>query len=157
MQREGEHAEIARETDARSILHSLIVVSRRGVADARRVRSSLSVVDQSLLTHLVDHPGTRAVDLAAAFRLNRSTVSRQVGGLVALGLVREADAEGRGRPLELTPAGRREYDAAIALLQADVAAQLDGWTDEEVARFAADLDRFEAAGRPPAEPLGEPE
>ncbi|AWB96349.1 hypothetical protein DCE93_12400 [Agromyces badenianii] len=132
-----------RPADAAGILRALIVISRRGVADARIANLSLSMTDQSILGYIVDHPGSRSVDIAQAFRLNRSTVSRQLAELMQLGVVREAtDAAGRGRPLELTDPGWAAYDEAIGVLQGVVDEHLDGWTDAEVARFAHDLQRF---------------
>ncbi|WP_395245457.1 MarR family winged helix-turn-helix transcriptional regulator [Agromyces sp. MMS24-K17] len=134
-----------RTTDASGILHALMLVSRRGVADARTAPTSLSMTEQSIVAFIVDNPGTRAIDLAREFRLNRSTVSRQLADLVRLGLVREGDGPGRGRPLELTEAGRAAYDETVAILQRIVDRSLDGWTDAEVGRFARDLVRFNAA------------
>lgn len=132
-----------RETATSDILGALIVISRRGIADARTANLSLSMTDQSILGFIVDNPGCRSVDIAQAYRLNRSTVSRQLAGLTALGVVREVtDASGRGRPLELTDAGRAAYDDAIGILHDIVSAQLHDWTDAEVDRFARDLHRF---------------
>ncbi|MFC9558633.1 MarR family winged helix-turn-helix transcriptional regulator [Agromyces sp. NPDC056965] len=125
------------------VLRALIVISRRGVADARIANISLSMTDQSILGYIVDHPGCRSIDIAQAFRLNRSTVSRQLAGLMKLGVVCEkTDASGRGRPLQLTDSGWAAYDEAIGILQGVVDENLDDWTDAEVARFAHDLQRF---------------
>ncbi|MFB9308661.1 DNA-binding MarR family transcriptional regulator [Agromyces hippuratus] len=139
------------------ILRALIVISRRGVADARIADISLSMTDQSILGYIVDHPGCRSTDIAQAFRLNRSTVSRQLAGLTKLGVVCEkTDASGRGRPLELTDSGWAAYNEAIGILQRVVDDNLDDWTDAEVARFAHDLQRFNtgAAGETrPRHPL----
>lgn len=139
----------SRHDDTAAILRDLIVISRRGIADARSAAVSLNMTEQSILGYIVDHPGCRSVDIAAAYRLNRSTVSRQLARLVQLGVVREiADDErtaGRGRPLELTDAGWQAYRDALDLLQAVVDRHLDGWNDAEVARFAHDLGRFNAA------------
>lgn len=143
------------------ILRALIVISRRGVADARIANLSLSMTDQSILGYIVDHPGCRSTDIAQAFRLNRSTVSRQLAGLMKLGIVCEtADASGRGRPLELTDSGWAAYDEAIGILQGVVDETLDDWTDAEVARFAHDLQRFNtgAAGETrPRHPIEAPD
>ncbi|UOE42917.1 MarR family winged helix-turn-helix transcriptional regulator [Agromyces larvae] len=138
-----------RSTDASGILHALMLISRRGVADARTAPTVLSMTEQSIVAYLVDNPGSRSVDLAREFRLNRSTVSRQLGALIDLGLVREAPGPGRGQPLELTDAGRRAYDETVAILQRVVDAALADWSDADVARFARDLARFNAA---PADP-----
>ena len=132
-----------RSDDAARVLRELIVISRRGVADARTARVPLSMTEQSILGYLVENPGARSADIARAFRLNRSTVSRQLGALLRLGVVRELpDASGRGTPLELTEAGWAAYDEAIGILQQVVDRHLGDWTDAEVARFAGDLGRF---------------
>jgi DNA-binding MarR family transcriptional regulator len=132
-----------RSTDAAAILSALIVISRRGVADARTARIRLSMTEQSILGYLVEHPGARSTDRAQAVRLNRSTVSRQLAGLVRLGVVRElTDASGRGTPLELTEDGWAAYHEAIGILQGVVDRHLSDWSDDEVARFARDLQRF---------------
>jgi DNA-binding MarR family transcriptional regulator len=145
--------EHARDTATNAILRDLIVISRRGVADARVANLSLSMTDQSILGYIVDHPGCRSVDIAEAYRLNRSTVSRQLAGLTELGVVREVpDAAGRGRPLELTEAGWAVYDEAIEILHGVVSHQLDGWTDAQITRFARDLQRFNAGRPDPARP-----
>ncbi|MRG59439.1 MarR family transcriptional regulator [Agromyces sp. CFH 90414] len=134
----------SRATNASGILRELILISRRGVADARTAAVSLSLTDQSILGYIVDHPGARSVDIATAFRLNRSTVSRQLANLVRLGVVREraVEASGRGRPLELTDAGWAAYHEALGILRSVVDHRLGDWTDAEVARFAHDLRRF---------------
>ncbi|QAY72967.1 MarR family transcriptional regulator [Agromyces protaetiae] len=143
-----------RGADASGILRDLIVISRRGIADARTARVKLSMTDQSILAYIADHDGARAVDIASTFRLNRSTVSRQLANLVNLGIVCEKADEGdalrpaqgagagRGRPLQLTEAGRAAYNDGIDILQHVVDDVLHDWTDEEVARFAHDLARF---------------
>ncbi|GAA1830705.1 MarR family winged helix-turn-helix transcriptional regulator [Agromyces salentinus] len=143
-----------------AILGALITISRRGIADARTANLALSMTDQSILGFIADNPGCRSVDIAQAYRLNRSTVSRQLAGLTELGVVREVpDAAGRGRPLELTDEGWAAYDEAIEVLHGIVSHQLADWTDPQVARFARDLQRFNV-GRPdetrPRHPLEAP-
>jgi DNA-binding MarR family transcriptional regulator len=140
----------ARDDATTAILGALITISRRGIADARTANLSLSMTDQSILGFIADNPGCRSVDIAQAYRLNRSTVSRQLAGLTALGVVREVpDASGRGRPLELTESGWAAYGDAIDVLQGIVSRQLDGWSDAQITRFARDLQRFNAV-RPDA-------
>lgn len=135
-----------RDDQAAQVLRALIRISRRGVADARTTGIPLSMTDQSIVAFIVDNPGTRSTDIAAEFRLNRSTVSRQLANLQVLGVVREvADGTGRGRPLELTPAGHEAYDESIGILQHVVDAHLSDWTDAEVEAFATALARFNAA------------
>jgi len=131
------------EHDRRAILRSLVTISRRGVADARRSETPLSMTDQSIVGFIADNRGVRGVDVAAEFRLNRSTVSRQINGLIRLGIVREStEATGRGRPLELTDAGEAAYRETFGILQEIIDDQLADWTATEVERFAVDLARF---------------
>ncbi|QAY59607.1 MarR family transcriptional regulator [Microbacterium protaetiae] len=139
---------MARDTDTAEILGALILISRRGVADARTTGTALSMTAQSIIGYIVDNPGCRSADIARDFRLNRSTLSRQIGDLLGAGLVREAAGPGRGRPLELTPAGERAYRETIAVLTGVVAEAIHEWTDAEVDRFARDLVRFTVGAAP---------
>ncbi|GAB3599586.1 hypothetical protein GCM10027408_21720 [Microbacterium tumbae] len=101
------------------------------------------MTDQSIVGYIAERPGIRSIDIAQEFRLNRSTVSRQLAGLIELGLIREsAESAGRGRPLELTEAGSKAYRDTLLILQDVIDEHLAGWSDAEVARFARDLERF---------------
>jgi len=133
-----------RTTDTAQILSALILISRRGVSDARTPDIALSMTAQSIVGYIVDNPGCRAADIARDFRLNRSTVSRQLGDLVRAGLVSEVEGPGRGRPLELTDAGAQAYRETIAVLTGAVADAMRDWSDGDVDRFAHDLARFTA-------------
>lgn len=134
----------SRAHDGASILRSLVAISRRGLADARFGDMPLSVTEQSIVAAIAEQPGIRSVDIARMFRLNRSTVSRQLAALVSLGVVRETTADGgRGRPLTLTDTGVAAYHGTLDALQVIVDTHLAPWTDEEVARFAHDLARFD--------------
>lgn len=127
-----------------TVLRSLVAISRRGLADARFEDAPLSVTDQSIVMAIAEQPGIRSIDIARMFRLNRSTVSRQLAALTSLGIVCEAPSDsGRGRPLALTPAGTAAYRGTLDTLQKIIDAHLAPWTDEEVARFAHDLERFD--------------
>lgn len=140
-----------RKDDAAAVLRALVTISRRGLADARTGSGPLSITDQSILLFIAGTPGIRSVDIARELRLNRSTVSRQLSGLVALGLVREdAETPARGRGLALTEVGSAAYRETLDALQAVVDAHLADWTDAEVARFAHDLVRFDRAAADPA-------
>lgn len=136
-----------RSTDSETVLRALVAISRRGLVDARFGDAPLSVTDQSIVMAIAEQPGIRSIDIAKMFRLNRSTVSRQLAGLTALGIVCEADAgSSRGRPLQLTPDGAAAYRGTLDALQAVIQNHLAQWTDAEVARFAHDLDRFDRGG-----------
>lgn len=133
-----------RDQHSATVLRSLVAISRRGLADARFDDTPLSVTDQSIVMAIAEQPGIRSIDIARMFRLNRSTVSRQLATLTSLGIVREVPSDsGRGRPLELTPAGTAAYRGTLATLQRIIDAHLAPWTDDEVARFAHDLERFD--------------
>ncbi|MHA7987787.1 MarR family winged helix-turn-helix transcriptional regulator [Rathayibacter sp. CAU 1779] len=129
------------------ILHELIVVSRRGVISARVIEAhsegpDLTEAEQSIMAYLAERPGIRSTDVATAFALNRSTVSRQLDRLVDLGLVRVVDSPGRGRPLELTELGHTMFESTIAQLRAETAERMSSWTDAQIADFATALLRF---------------
>lgn len=137
-------ADAGRANHSATVLRSLVAISRRGLADSRREETPLSLTDQSIVMAVAEQPGIRSIDIARIFRLNRSTVSRQLAALTALGIVREVPGEtGRGRPLELTVEGADIYRRALADLQRIIDAHLAPWTDDEVARFAHDLERFD--------------
>jgi DNA-binding MarR family transcriptional regulator len=116
----------------------------RMLADAR---GDVESATQLLLHTVAAHGPVRTSALAASVHSDLSTVSRQVGALVAGGLLeRRADpADGRACLLALTPAG----EAAVADHEqgrADFfAAVLDGWTQDELLQFAGLLDRFTAS------------
>ncbi|MBO9627227.1 MAG: MarR family transcriptional regulator [Microbacterium sp.] len=139
-----------RDADSRTVLRALVAISRRGLVDARFGDAPLSITDQSIVMAIAEQPGIRSIDIARMFRLNRSTVSRQLAGLTALGIVKDAAAEaGRGRPLALTDEGLTAYHGTLAALQEVITDHLAPWTDAEVARFARDLDRFDRGATAP--------
>lgn len=145
---------VVRTAAAAEIVHELVLVSRRGVADVRSFDARVSLAEQSILLHIAINPGCRSTDIAAEFALNRSTVSRQLGDLIRLGLVVEVgDSPGRGRPLELSDEGWKHYNAAVRSLQVGVDTRLADWTDADVGAFADALARFNrATATPPQEP-----
>jgi DNA-binding MarR family transcriptional regulator len=116
----------------------------RMVADAR---GDVESATQLLLHTVAAHGPVRTSALAVSVHSDLSTVSRQVGTLVAGGLLeRRADpADGRACLLALTPAG----EAAVADHERGragfFAAVLDGWTQDELLQFAGLLDRFTAS------------
>jgi len=133
-----------RQDHSMSVLRSLVAITRRGLADARDEETPLSMTEQSIMMAIAEQPGIRSTDIARMFRLNRSTVSRQLAALIRLGLVRETPNDtGRGRPLELTEDGADAFHRALTSLQRIVEAHLARWSDDEVARFAHDLERFD--------------
>ncbi|MBD8141502.1 MULTISPECIES: MarR family winged helix-turn-helix transcriptional regulator [Frigoribacterium] len=132
-----------------TVYSELETVSRRAVARARHKSAPLSFVEHSLVTFIATHPGCRATDIAADFGLNRSTVSRQLGGLVELGLVEPgagAAVEGRrGQALTLTARGRDLLARSVDANRSALADRLEGWTAAEVDALAAALHRLNSA------------
>jgi DNA-binding MarR family transcriptional regulator len=86
----------------------------------------------------------RAAELADTLQFDPSTVSRQVAALVKDGhLERRADpADGRASLLALTPRARRLLDQHDRLRREHLAEVLAGWSDGDIGRFAALLERF---------------
>ena len=130
-----------------SIYDQIDAIYQRAVARSRRINAPLTQVEQSLLSYIGRNPGCRATDIAAAFSLNRSTVSRQLHALGDLGLVAagEDDDDGqarRGRPLHVTGEGADRLERSLAIHREAVRSRLDGWSEAELRDFAAALERF---------------
>ncbi|WP_285115112.1 MarR family transcriptional regulator [Leifsonia sp. fls2-241-R2A-40a] len=140
MIRDGRDASIDR------VQRELTTVGRRGTARIRRENEAISAVDRSLLAYIRSHPGCRAVEIAAHFQLNRSTVSRQLGALLDHGLVTAAGtaapSTGRGVALHLTPEGESVLTSAAELLHRDMTERFAEWTEEEIEQFARLLERY---------------
>ena len=83
-------------------------VRRLSIALARQVDAGLDVATYGLLSALNDAGDVRAGDLAERFGLDKSTVSRQIAQMEALGLiVRVPDPlDGRARLIRTTDVGR---------------------------------------------------
>ncbi|WP_199486801.1 MarR family winged helix-turn-helix transcriptional regulator [Actinomadura logoneensis] len=143
-ERDGGHA---RDEALETIRWELTALARRARAVAGRSHPELSLVAYSLLSHLSETGGCRAVDLADYFLLDKSTVSRQVAALERLGLVeRHADpARGRGQRLVPTEAGSALLEDAVRRRHAAIIERLQDWSDDDLARFAEYLVRYNAA------------
>ncbi|MEU2348856.1 MarR family transcriptional regulator [Modestobacter sp. NPDC049651] len=139
---------MAREELTAAVQRELTVFARRVRRQPQRLRQELPFVAWSMLSSIDGAEGTRAVDLATRFRLDKSTVSRQVGDLERRGLVVRGQGPaggGRGQVLRLTPAGRRLLDEAAATRRTELARRVAGWSEDELAAFAAALQRYNAA------------
>ncbi len=115
---------------------------------ARELHPDLDGAANGLLALLQDAGPLRASDLVARLGLDKSTVSRQVGSLVALGLVdRSADPDD-GRAQVLTPSA----EGAARLAQIRTArrerweSDLGDWRAEDVATLAELLHRLNRLG-----------
>ncbi len=106
-----------------------------------------------LLVHLVKGGPRRAGALAEAVHSDPSTISRQIGHLVRLGLVeRTADPEdGRATLLAATDEGRRVFEENRRVRNERIAGILAHWSAgdrrllcELLARFATDVEVFKS-------------
>ncbi|MEU4557563.1 MarR family transcriptional regulator [Actinoplanes sp. NPDC023936] len=88
--------------------------------------------------------GCHMKDLATEHALDPSTISRTIAALVRDGLVaRAADpTDGRASTLRLTDRGQAELDDVYAHYDSRLADALSEWSPEEIATFAASLQRF---------------
>jgi DNA-binding MarR family transcriptional regulator len=137
----------ATDTAADSVLGLLRTVRKAKARMAADARGDVDSATQ-LLLHTVAAAGpVRTSALAASVHSDLSTVSRQVGALVAAGLLeRQADpADGRACLLALTPAGEAAVTAHERGRAAFFAVVLDGWSEAELRQFAGLLDRFTAS------------
>ncbi|WP_423919270.1 MarR family winged helix-turn-helix transcriptional regulator [Frigoribacterium sp. 2-23] len=130
------------------VYRELETVSLRAVSRARRMSAPLSFVEHSLLSFIAANPGCRAIDIAADFSLNRSTVSRQLTGLESAGLVGVGigeEPDGRGRPLHVTSKGEELLARSVDANRAALAERLVDWPVESVGRLADALNRLNTA------------
>ncbi|MEU9706147.1 MarR family winged helix-turn-helix transcriptional regulator [Streptomyces sp. NPDC047981] len=137
-----------REASLDTIQRELTAFARRARAAAARLHPELPLVSYTLLAHIDDQQGCRATDLAAHYLLDKSTVSRQIGGLERLGLVeRRPDPDDhRVQVLHPTEAGSRVLAATQASRHAAYQERLKDWPADDLARFASYLLRYNAAG-----------
>ncbi|MDN5856339.1 MAG: MarR family winged helix-turn-helix transcriptional regulator [Actinomycetia bacterium] len=107
-----------------------------------RLEPTLRRTDAWLLRYLLNNGDARAGDIAAAYEIDASVVSRQVGCLVGRGLVerRTDPADARASLLTLTEAGREELAEFDRVYAAYLAERFDDWSDERLAESAAVLD-----------------
>jgi DNA-binding MarR family transcriptional regulator len=138
---------VARDEISASVQRELTVFARRVRGLPSRLHQQLPFVAYSMLSSIEARDDCRSVDLAELYRLDKSTVSRQVGDLERRGLVvRGPDpAGGRGQVLQVTDAGRALLEEAAARQRAELARRVTDWSDAELAAFASALQRYNAA------------
>ncbi|WP_084478873.1 MarR family winged helix-turn-helix transcriptional regulator [Nocardia jejuensis] len=131
----------------RDIQRELTAFARRARGRAAELHPELSLVASSILDLVIERDGCLAADLAGHFRLDKSTMSRQVAALEKLGyLDREVDpANRRNHVLKATAEGRRIARAASDSRAAAFAERFQDWDDADVARLAGYLIRYNAA------------
>lgn len=144
----GAGGESRRAERTRAVYTQMETISRRAVARNRRAAAPLTVVQHTLLTFIAQTRDCRAIDIAQGLRLNRSTISRQVGDLQELGLVEvapEAERAGsRGQILRLSDRGRELLETSTEANHSELERRLADWSDDEIDRLARGLERFNA-------------
>ncbi len=136
----------AAESAVETIQREMTIFARRARASAGRMHPELSLVSYTLLGHLEEQSGCRATDLAAHYALDKSTVSRQVAALEQAGLIerRLAPEDHRVQVLHLTEAGREILAQVTRSRRAAFRERLADWPAEDLVRFAAYLERYNA-------------
>lgn len=131
------------------LYEGLSFVSRQSRELGGQLHPELPLVAHSLLMFVAAGPDSRAVDVARAYGLDKSTVSRQLDGLEAAGLLRrDGERSGRrGHVLQLTAEGQRVLQAAAESSQTTLAAHLSGWDDADLGALARLLARFAETSR----------
>lgn len=133
--------------------HELAVLLRRARAYsariAKQVHPDLEAGAYSILVRLAETGGERLTDMAAAFGVGKSTVSRQVAVLERLQLLeRTPDAEdARSQRLTLTPEGASRLGAARSARRERFRELVSTWPDEDVSTLAELLGRFNGLDR----------
>jgi DNA-binding MarR family transcriptional regulator len=115
---------------------------------AGQLHADLDGAAYGLLVLLDDAGPLRASDVVARLGLDKSTVSRQVASLVALGLVdRAADPDdGRAQVLSTSPEGHRRLSRLRDARRERWEADLAGWETTDVATLAQLLGRLNRLG-----------
>lgn len=125
------------------------------IADAKAMSyGSLGLAHEGVLMLVAQYDGCRAIDLAAHLGVGASSLSRQLGELEDLGLVRRrtSQSDKRAHLLALTEAGTAhmaEIQEARARLLGDA---LTNWDETDVANAIDVLSRLGDALRAPAPP-----
>ncbi|MFF0818415.1 MarR family winged helix-turn-helix transcriptional regulator [Rhodococcus sp. NPDC003318] len=124
----------------------LVHLVRQLMTGERTAAGAPSFAQHSVLSFIERHQGCRATEIADAFGVHRSTVSRQIRGCVESGWVRAEPGPVRtGHPLTLTDAGRQALAEAGRHRLAEVAQRVQGWTDVDVDQLGQLLRRFRTA------------
>ncbi|MFE0590428.1 MarR family winged helix-turn-helix transcriptional regulator [Micromonospora echinospora] len=138
----------------RTVEHELTTLLRRGRTVSwglvKEVHPHLEPNSYSLLLWLRRSGSTRLTDLSTRLGVGKGTLSRQIRGLEALGLVRrEPDPlDRRAAQLSLTEEGQRRFDAARGTRLDELERALDDWPTEDLAEFARLLRRFNESWTP---------
>ncbi|MFF0435323.1 MarR family winged helix-turn-helix transcriptional regulator [Streptomyces sp. NPDC004327] len=124
-----------------------MLLARHSLLHAPRSRAAGGNLDRSayVLLSRIRMDGPMSISqLTEAFGLDTSTLNRQTAAMLRAGVVeRIADPDGGiARKFRITEEGERRLDADRAFNIAGLERVLADWTPDEVAGFAATLQRF---------------
>ena len=132
-------------------IHRAVITFARNIRNQGwDVYDGLSFVGYTLLEFIAQAECAHAVDLAGAYGLDKSTVSRQLAELEQDGLLtRSADpSHPRHQRLELTDNGKGRLRRTRAAQRAALERELTSWEPQDVATFARLFSRFSEAPTP---------
>lgn len=111
---------------------------------AAEVHPSLDAASYALLLHLVDTGPVRAAELVERIGLDKSTVSRQIGRLMDLGLVERAPdpSDGRARIVRLTAGGESRLARVREDRRRRLREHLESWSAEDMETLSTLLSRL---------------
>lgn len=114
---------------------------------ARAVHPELQPASYLLLAYLADQGPHRSSALAEILCIDKGSVSRQVQHLVELGLVDRAPdpADGRATLVSASEVAVQRINDVAEDRRRWLDERLGGWTDAELADFAGELGRYNAA------------
>lgn len=117
--------------------------------EARQASAVGAVVTRAgyaVLRCLSDHGTLSVREVADAAAMDAATASRQLGALVAEGLVARCAAEGDARSiaLSLTPRGRAVYEGIVRYRLAVLGVVVAGWSKADRARLTGLVERLAA-------------
>ncbi|WP_194813547.1 MarR family winged helix-turn-helix transcriptional regulator [Nocardia sp. XZ_19_385] len=126
-------------------VHDALMHIVREIIAGRPASAGLpSFAQQAALSYIDRNPGCRATEIAEAFGVHRSTVSRQLRAAMDAGWVQAGEGTlHAGYPLTLSGSGRAALEAATGQDRARLAERTADWTPRELADFARALRRFQ--------------
>lgn len=132
------------------IEHEIFMLFRRTFAIHIQTSSGDYVLDRStygILLLLDDEGPMRLGHIAAAYRLDPSTITRQVQAAVSQGLVvKQTDpTDRRAAILSVTEAGRNTLEAVRAQRSRLIGRSMADWTDKQRTEFLRSLHRVNTA------------
>ena len=129
--------------------HHRLVSDKAKILPRRYLDSTFSMVEVRVMHELDHQAGMQAGDLAARIGIDKAVMSRVLGRLERDGIVeRHRVPRGRGKTVDLTPAGRKAVASVRAQTNAMVADDLSHLDDRARADLAAALDTVDALLQP---------